>query len=267
VVGHLQEVRRDRATLREEARLGGSLHVASQEEAPSPVPKPEDEGLVVAGSAGAGACFPPRRGVEHLQPHAAEMGDESAPRQEQPRAAFLRRLLERPESRVVESRGADPDRLGTEHPDDRRRAAEMVLVRVGDDEEIEAQHPEGAQGRRDDACSDIEVAARQSAGIHEQGAALRRPHQEGVSLPDVEGDEIEPPGGLRIAAAPGEKHGDDRGQGEERATWDGAARECRSARQHQEERGHPPRGRLDEKRRGREIRRDRGAAIEPRDER
>ena len=266
MVRHLEEVGTQQPCSPEETLLRGPFHVPGQEDGAPPVAQPHHDRVVVSGPARARAAPRPARRVEHFEPHPAEPLRDAAARSQDGCAGVPRRPLHRCDPGVL-SRRADPDGVGTEHRDDRRHPAEVIAVRVGDHDEIEPQHSEGAQGRRHDAGSRIEVTAKEPAGIDQDRSAFGKPHENRVPLADIEGNNLEAPVGSRRPAA----DGDCRDEPKKEQPGKGAAAAGRKnpgrGGEQRQERDHPPRRRLDEEGRPRQVRGNPGAPGQKSDER
>jgi len=266
VVCHLEEIGPERPPLREETLLRRPFHVPRQKDGAPSVTEADHDRIVVPCLSRARATRCRAGRVQHLQPRTTEPQCDPAARPQHGSADRLRRPLDRSDPAVLPL-GADPDRFGAEHPEDRRPSCDVVAVRVGEDEEIQPQHSEGAQSRRHDTCPRIEISARQPARVDEHRPARREPHQDRVPLPDIEDHDIQASGGPR-QPAPRRQGRRERDQEQPRAPAPAAARQERSRRREQEEqRDHPPRGRLDEERGAREIGGQAGAPGQETDER
>src|SRR5271156_6501021 len=76
-------------------------------------------------------------------------------------------------------------------------SAHVIAVRVGEGDGIEPADIAGPQDRRHDVFADFKVGVRSlsapdgTAGIDEKGFPLRRDQQQGVSLADIDGGDLE----------------------------------------------------------------------------
>ncbi len=98
--------------------------------------------------------------------------------------------LEGTKSLVRRNRNPFPHVGGPEFSQDRVRATDVIDIAVRERDRIEPADAAVPEHGRDDSIADIERGgAGQAAGIDEQRRAIRKPHERGIALPDIdEGD-------------------------------------------------------------------------------
>src|SRR5581483_10464630 len=91
--------------------------------------------------------------------------------------------------------GAGPQLLRVKVVDERGKAADVVVVGVGDDDGVERAHGAVPEVRRDGVRADIEVGrgaageGGDGAAVEEEALAVGKDEEETVALADVDGGE------------------------------------------------------------------------------
>jgi len=183
VVRQLQDVRAERRSGSHQRLLGASLHVPGQQHPTSAAADGEDEGAVVARKSRS-----PPWGPERLHDQVADHRDAAVratfPHVDAAGACDAQKLGP---SFVCGGAGWNPDFADRVTLQDGRQAPAVVRVGVARDDDVDATHAEGAQGRGDDAAARVEAARARGASVDEQRPALPL-DEDGVSLADVDED-------------------------------------------------------------------------------
>ncbi len=182
VVGQLQDVGSQIRSGRQQRGFARGLEVAGNQHASTACVHAHDERALVAGSRPA---FPRRPQRDDAQiPHAPR--GIPAPFLADRHARGARGAPQRVEGGIPEPRWRQPQRVHPERVQHGHRAAAVVQIRMGDDEEIETAHAQGAQRRHHAPAAQIGTSGKRRPGV-DQHRGVSTLNERGVPLPDVQG--------------------------------------------------------------------------------
>jgi hypothetical protein len=188
VVGHLEEARPQWFAAVDEIALHPAPDVPRQQaRRPAPCEAQDERIVVVRSGSGARATLRVQdldRAASHPDPHPAARAEHDGVRRRG-------RRFDPPHGGLGRIHRPEPQRARRHLLDDRHRPADVITVRVREGQKVDVQQPHGAQGGRDHARADVELAARHAAGVHQHRQAVGEPDQQRVALSHVEGGDLQ----------------------------------------------------------------------------